>query len=205
MNILYKSIMDCLEEKTNTKLKSSYKISDEMSEKIYIIPPRRTRYLSEIAENNRAYDEDVENQVKVAQRLYGIYTTLVSTANAKTIQLNSNGIDEEDLASYTTSENNDFIKLLKAEFDKVKMDLNPYNWEKILEWDNVQKRYQDDIYSFKVRDKEIKIETHTESLSHLKIPKVALPKYQAWGRFVEMDVAGKCAWRISIHRRFISI
>ena len=94
-----------------------------MCEKIYIIPPRRNRYLSEIAENNRAYDEDVENQVKVAQKLYGIYTTLVSTANANHIQLNSNGIDEEDLGSYATSENDDFIKLLKAEFDKVKMDL----------------------------------------------------------------------------------
>ena len=181
MNILYKSIMDCLEEKTKAKLKSSYEILDEMSEKIYIIPPRRTRYLSEIAENNRAYDEDVENQVKVGQRLYGIYMTLVSTANANSIQLNSNGIDEEDLESYSTSENKDFIKLLKAEFDKVKMDLNPYNWEKILDWDNVQKRYRNDVYSFKVRDKEIKIETHTDSLSHLKIPKVALPKYQAWG------------------------
>ncbi len=181
MNILYKKIMDCMEDKASSQLKSNYEISDEMSEKIYIIPPKRTRYLSEIAENNRSYDEDVENQVKVAQRLYGIYTTLVYTASASSLNLNSNGIDEEDLESFITEDNKDFINLLKSEFDKVKMDLNPYNWEKILDWDNVQKRYQDDIYSFKVRDKEIKIKTNTESLSHLKIPKVALPKYQAWG------------------------
>jgi hypothetical protein len=32
-----------------------------------------------------------------------------------------------------------------------------------------------------VRDKEIKIATHTESLSHTQVPKVALPKYKAWG------------------------
>ncbi len=181
MNILYKRIMDCMEDKASSQLKSNYEISDEMSEKIYIIPPKRTRYLSEIAENNRSYDEDVNKQVEVAQRLYGIYTTLVSTANASSLSLNSNGIDEDDLESYVTSENKDFIKLLKHEFDSVKMDLNPYHWEKILDWDNIQQRYQNDIYSFKVRDKEIKIETHTESLSHLKIPKVALPKYQAWG------------------------
>jgi methylmalonyl-CoA mutase len=37
------------------------------------------------------------------------------------------------------------------------------------------------VYTFKVRDKEIKIDTHTESLSHSQIAKVALPKYQAWG------------------------
>ena len=33
----------------------------------------------------------------------------------------------------------------------------------------------------KVRDRVIEIKTHTESLSHSQIPKVALPKYQAWG------------------------
>jgi len=61
------------------------------------------------------------------------------------------------------------------------MDMDPYNWEKIVNWEEVIKKYQGPIYSFKVRDKEINIDTHTESLSHLKIPKVALPKYQAWG------------------------
>ena len=34
---------------------------------------------------------------------------------------------------------------------------------------------------FKVRDKELSIQTHTESLSHLQIPKVATPKYLGWG------------------------
>ncbi|MEM9859587.1 MAG: methylmalonyl-CoA mutase family protein, partial [Bacteroidota bacterium] len=48
-------------------------------------------------------------------------------------------------------------------------------------WNTKKKLYKDSIYSFKVRDKEIKIQTHTESLSHSQIPKVALPKYQAWG------------------------
>ncbi|MEM6866725.1 MAG: methylmalonyl-CoA mutase family protein, partial [Bacteroidota bacterium] len=38
-----------------------------------------------------------------------------------------------------------------------------------------------DDFVFNVRNKEIKIKTHTESLSHTQIPKVALPKYKAWG------------------------
>jgi methylmalonyl-CoA mutase len=32
-----------------------------------------------------------------------------------------------------------------------------------------------------VRDKEIRIQTHSESLSHTQIPKVAMPKFKAWG------------------------
>jgi hypothetical protein len=37
-----------------------------MSEKIYVIPPHRTRYLSEIAESNRHYDETALTQEQVA-------------------------------------------------------------------------------------------------------------------------------------------
>lgn len=49
MNRLYKAVMDKVVEKTKADLKSTYEITDEMSEKIYIIPPSRTRYLSEIS------------------------------------------------------------------------------------------------------------------------------------------------------------
>ena len=55
MNALYKSIMDKVVEVTKVDLKSTFEITNEMSEKIYVIPPSRTRYLSEIAENNRNY------------------------------------------------------------------------------------------------------------------------------------------------------
>ena len=78
MNTLYKAIMDKLVEKTDTDLKSTFQISDEMSEKIFVIPPARTRYLSEIAESNRAYDKTANEQVEVAQKLYGIYKTIES-------------------------------------------------------------------------------------------------------------------------------
>ncbi|WP_298903739.1 methylmalonyl-CoA mutase family protein [uncultured Psychroserpens sp.] len=177
MNTLYKAIMDKIVEKTDTDLKSTFHISNEMSEKIFVIPPSRTRYLSEIAENNRAYDKTANEQVEVAQKLYGIYKTLESVIGEKP-ELDKAGIDS---ASLTSNENKDFIKLLVGEFDRVKLNLDPYNWEVITGWDEKVNKYKNPIYSFKVRDKEIKIETHTESLSHTQIPKVALPKYQAWG------------------------
>ena len=76
MNTLYKAIMDKIVEKTESDLTSNFTISDEMSEKIFVIPPARTRYLSEIAETNRAYDKTANEQVEVAQKLYGIYKTI---------------------------------------------------------------------------------------------------------------------------------
>jgi methylmalonyl-CoA mutase len=179
MNTLYKAVMHKLVEKTDTDLHSTFQISDEMSEKIFVIPPARTRYLSEIAESNRAYDKTSNEQVEVAQRLFGIYKTIQSVVgNAP--ELDKSGINDEILKQ-VNDDNTGFTKLLIAEFDRVKLNLDPYNWEVITGWDEKVNKYKNPIYTFKVRDKEIKIETHTESLSHSQIPKVALPKYQAWG------------------------
>ncbi len=181
MNTLYKAIMDKVVEKTGADLKSDFHISKEMSEKIFVIPPSRTRYLSEISENNRTYDKTVDMQVEAAQKLYGIYKTICSVLDRDFLDLSKNGIDEEILRKLKNDTNEDFVKLLLAEFDRVKLNLDPYNWEIILGWGAKVQKYRDPIYTFKVRDKEIKIETHTESLSHSQIPKVALPKYEGWG------------------------
>ncbi|WP_203293400.1 methylmalonyl-CoA mutase family protein [Luteirhabdus pelagi] len=180
MNQLYKSVMDLIAEKTKTDLNSTYTISDEMSEKVFVIPPARTRYLSEISENNRHYDKKAAEQAETAQKLYGIFKTMETVSNTK-IALTQNGIDEESLEAASSEKNEELLSLLKKEFDRVKMDLDPYNWEVIIGWDEKVQRYNDSVYTFKVRDKEIKIDTHTESLSHSQIPKVSLPKYQGWG------------------------
>ena len=186
MNTLYKSIMDKIVEKTSADLKSTFQITREMSEKIYVIPPHRTRYLSEIAENNRKYDEIAKTQVEVAQKLFGIYKTLESVTNSK-IELSKFGINSNFVIP-TKEESQLFVKMLIAEFDRVKMNLDPYNWEIILNWSEKVNKYKNPIYSFKVRDKVIEIKTQTTSLSNNQIPKVALPKYEAWGDILKWNL-----------------
>ncbi|TCI85543.1 methylmalonyl-CoA mutase family protein [Tenacibaculum sp. M341] len=195
MNSLYKAIMDKVVEKTGADLKSSFEITKEMSEKIFVIPPARTRYLSEIAESNRAYDKKVDDQEKVAQKLYGIFQTIISVLEVKSTQielslLTKNGIDQDTIFSLgeAKKESKIFLTLLIDQFDKIKLNLDPHNWEIILNWATKVKKYKDPIYTFKVRDKEIKIETHSESLSHSQIPKVALPKYKAWGDLLRWNL-----------------
>jgi methylmalonyl-CoA mutase len=191
MNTLYKKIMDKLVEKTEADLKSSFEITTEMSEKIFVIPPSRVRYLSEIAENNRAYDKKVNDQVVVAQKLYGIHQTILSIIEnkAKESFLIKFGIDNDEILKQVENEaDKAFIKLLLAQFEKVKLNLDPYNWEIVLNWQEKVQKYKNPIYTFKVRDKEINIETHTKSLSHSDIPKVALPKYEAWGDLLRWNL-----------------
>jgi|TARA_R110000782_G_scaffold80846_4_gene159932 methylmalonyl-CoA mutase len=159
MNQLYKVVMDKLVEKTNTDLTSTFEITKEMSEKIFVIPPSRNRYLSEIAENNRYYDNWVDEQVAIADKLYAIHNTIEILK----------GKDES------------IVKVLQAEFDSLKLNFDPKNWIIIEEWNDKVAKYKAPFYKFKVRDKELSILTHTESLSHTQIPKVALPKYKGWG------------------------
>ncbi|WP_299054994.1 methylmalonyl-CoA mutase family protein [uncultured Polaribacter sp.] len=194
MNTLYKRIMDKLVEKTNADLKSSMEITKEMSEKIFVIPPSRVRYLSEIAENNRGYDAQVDAQVVVAQKLYGIHQTILSLIDVTSSAveksfITKSGLDNDEILSFDSAQDDkDFLKLLIAQFEKVKLNLDPYNWEIILNWAEKVQKYKDPIYTFKVRDKEIKIDTHSESLSHSQIPKIALPKYKAWGDLLRWNL-----------------
>lgn len=179
INSLYAFIIRKINEKTNANLESTFEISKAMSEKKFIIPPKRIRYLSEITENNINYDKWSKEQSKIAQKLFGLYKTIESLLGSS-LNLSINGIDENYLKE-SSIENIDLINQLHKEFNKIKMDLSPHNWDIILNFNNKKQLYKNDVFKFKVRDKEINIKTFSESLSHLKIPKIALPKYEAWG------------------------
>jgi len=163
MNRLYKIVMDKLVEKTGTDLKSNFEITNEMSEKIYIIPPNRTRYLSEITENNRNYDKWVNEQAEIAQQLYSIKKSIESIKNSKITSKEAVLLGLEDTRN------------------ELELSLDGRNRKILDELPEKVKKYKDEFYIFKVRDKEIKIATHYESLSRLQIPKVSTPRYEAWG------------------------
>jgi isobutyryl-CoA mutase len=170
MNTLYREVMNKMVEKTGTNLKSDFHTTDEMSEKIYIIPPQRTRYLSEITENNRGYDKWVNEQSEIAQKLYSIKKSIEVLKDSK--------IDDKDR----------LIKGLEETYAEIELKFDGFN-KKILEnWAEKKKKYKDEFYIYKVRDKDIKVETHSESLSHLQIPKVSTPRYEAWGDILKWNL-----------------
>ncbi|MEO9851974.1 MAG: methylmalonyl-CoA mutase family protein [Reichenbachiella sp.] len=157
MNRLYRVIMDTIADKTGADLKSSFQASEEMSEKVFIIPPKRTRYLSEISDSIREYDQWVEKQREIAQNLYGI---------DKTMRL---------------SQDETLNEKLKELYKETSLDFDPRNQQILDEWQTKCDNYNSDEFVYQVRGKDIKVQTKSESLSHTKIPKVSLPKYEAWG------------------------
>ena len=158
-NALYKAIIDKLSEKKLINFKSKFKVTNDISEKIFVIPPNRVRYLSEIAENNKAYDKWVDEQKAIAQQLYALQTAL-------------------DILNESSD---DAKKQIKKEHKRLSLKLDPNNKNLIETWKKVQKKYKDKIFKYKVREKELSIKTHSQSLSGSAIPKIALPKYEGWG------------------------
>ncbi|MBK9734844.1 MAG: methylmalonyl-CoA mutase family protein [Saprospiraceae bacterium] len=156
-NMLYKKLIAVIDEKTGTDLRTQIDLPTGDSEKVYIIPPARVRYLSEISENNRHYDQKVKEQASLASNAFSVQNTI-------------NIID--DSATKT---------LLSGEFKKIYDDLSGENKRILESWQSKKENYSGDVYTYKVRDKEIKIIPYTESLSHLRIPKICLPKYTDWG------------------------
>ena len=165
-NTLYVEVIKKFNEKNIGNFDSSFQITDEMSEKIYVIPSNRTRYLSEISENNRTYDKWVNEQKEIAQKLYNINCTLEILNDA----------------SKSTKEE------LQKNFNLILNELDPKNKILIDEWPNLVKKYKEEIFNYEVRSKTLSIKTHTTSLSKNKIPKVTLPKYEGWGDLLKWQL-----------------
>ena len=161
VNQLYRRIMDLVAEKSGPELRSAHFVAEGNSEKIYIIPPNRTRYLSEISENNRKYDEWVERQVRIARHMFALNTVLQNVGRV--------------------SNPSDVTTGLQTQLEDLKKDLDGECLRILEGWEDKKKRYAADEYIYLVRGKEIKVQTKSESLSHLKIPKVCLPKWADWG------------------------
>lgn len=166
MNQLYKAILDTLVEKTGvTALTSNFSSTREMSEKIYIIPPKRTRYLSEITDSIRDYNQKVEQQGAIAQKLYSL-----------------------DQSADILKDQEAALKAIEDARAALQLDLDPHNQKILEDWQNKKANYEGEEFVYHVRGKEIKVATTTESLSHSQIPKVSLPRYEGWGDILKWSL-----------------
>ncbi|NDC42427.1 MAG: methylmalonyl-CoA mutase, partial [Chitinophagia bacterium] len=161
-NTMYKALMDAIATKTGADLKSNYQVTDEMSEKIYIIPPNRTRYLSEISENNRQYNRWAEQQADMAEKVYAIHQSL------------------EILAAKGQQESETYAALAELR-SQLELDLDGRNRQLLEQFPELIERFKQDEFVFQVRGKDIRMATHSLSLSQTRIPKVSSPRYRSWG------------------------
>ncbi|MFD0940656.1 methylmalonyl-CoA mutase family protein [Pedobacter boryungensis] len=158
MNNLFVALLKGIKEKTKVDFISEMEMTASQSEKIYIIPPDRIRYLSEIAEASETYNEWVDKQCKIARKLYQLQGVIDFSNDFKNI---SEGLKD----AYTFLE-----EQLDGECKRL-----------LRQWPATKQKYKEQFFVYKVRDKEIKQPLYYKSLSKLQIPKVSLPRYEDWG------------------------
>src|SRR5699024_7865856 len=105
----------------------------------------------------RNYHKKTKEQSDVARKLYQLHGT-------------KNIVDDE----YAEKTIEDAIATYESELDG--------NARKLLDsWDETKEKYSQEKMTFPIRNKEIEMDIVTESISGLKIPKVAFPKFEDWG------------------------
>ena len=170
MTELYNAVITELNNKVGLTVGDVLPIDGTLANKSSVIPGSRIRYLSEISENNRGYDAWVEKQTQVAQKLYGIHKSIEAA---------------KEVSSDISAE---LVAKLEALYAQVELDLDPKNKVLLEQWASKVQRYKDPEFKFKVRDKELSIETHSKSLSDTDIPKISMPKYQGWGDILKWNL-----------------
>jgi methylmalonyl-CoA mutase len=152
-NVLYRALVDCLNAKKGLALQSQLMIRERESLKQYIIPPDRVHYLGEIVHAVRHYRKQVQEQVGVARSLFQL-------RGARGL------LGESPAAGELAERIAQFEGQLHQEPKKILAD-----------WACLKATYRQDQLVTKVRDKEIRSELYTTTLSGTRIPKVCLPDF----------------------------
>ncbi|MEC5216064.1 methylmalonyl-CoA mutase [Actimicrobium sp. GrIS 1.19] len=127
-----------------------------------IVPPARSRYLAEIADCVRGYHRFTVKQVKLARERQQL-------TEAARMLAESGAEDAAALHALATQRE----AALSAESRKL-----------VAMWPQMQAAYAGDEYVVRIRDKELRTQLVTTTLSGTRIRKVALPRYQDHGEIL---------------------
>jgi len=160
VNELFERLMEKVFEKSGVRFHGPiehHAHNRDTSHQSTIIPPKRSRYLSEIADAIKEYDTWAHAQRKLASDWYRL-------EGAKKLVSDEQSRQSIDNASAKVSE-----------------QLDPACRKLVEKWPSVQEQYNKDAYEFQVRDKVIRQPLTYKSLSGTTIRKVILPRYNDWG------------------------
>ncbi|MDB5098333.1 MAG: methylmalonyl-CoA mutase [Cyanobacteria bacterium RYN_339] len=146
------------------------------SQKVAVIPAEQERYLSEIADAVAQHKTDVRAQAGRASDAYGLHRALTTLGDAVPPMA---GL--YDPAALVDTAADATVRLLRQRYQEALLDLTREHLELLQRWPQLVAGYTAPRHEYEVRGKKIAVENYTESLSHLQIPKVALPAFSDWG------------------------
>ena len=186
-NRLYLELMRRLADKTGVDLEPDLELPVGESHKAQIIPPERVRYLAEIAEESERYDAFVREQVAIARRMYqlhGAIETLREDVGRRSLRVQEPDEDNVVRVHEHVEGEPEALRELIDRYNELEGRLDPNCRRLLAEWPAVKRRYRADRYRYEVRGKVIEQALFRESLSRLRVPRVALPRYEEWGEIL---------------------
>jgi isobutyryl-CoA mutase len=165
-NQLFNKLIECVFKKTGQSFKEYIAPRSSGSHGVPVIPAKRARYLAEIADEIASYNRISKEQAELASRLYQV-------------------IGASKLLEKSTLVTNENDKELRSPLEEIALNINkkllPLSKKLIDEWEEVKSSYKKEFFEYDVRGKIIKQPLYFESLSHTKIPKIAVPRFKDWG------------------------
>ena len=137
--------------------KSATRVSSDVN---VVVPPKRSRYLAEIADAVRAYHQHALAQSRIAR-------------------------DRQSLQAARRMSGTKDLDALLAEKDA---QLEARSKRLLEMWPDTVKAYSGDEYVVRIRDREIRTALTTTSLSGTKVRKVALPKFEDAGEILHWQL-----------------
>lgn len=154
----YHSLLDLIAEKKGIRYESSIPRIDtkESSSKTIIIPGERVRYLAEVADEVRNYHSETEVQAGAVRQRWHLTEALKA-------------LDESGADSF---------EQLKIAVEKAANLVEKATDEAVDTFEHCSQMYEKEELVYHVRDKEFRLPLYSESLSHSKISKIAVPKFK---------------------------
>jgi methylmalonyl-CoA mutase len=140
-----------------------------------IIPGPRVRYLAEIAAGGRGAHQAARAAAEAAGRAHGLYRALAALEDAS-LPAPLERYDEPEPASGEAP-----VRKLRRAYNAALEEIGAEGITLLREWPARREAASADEYSYRVRDREVRGPNYSESLSHLHLPKIAVPRFEDWG------------------------
>jgi isobutyryl-CoA mutase len=178
-DVLYRALLDRINEKKGVGWRSSLEIVDKESRRHHIIPPEQAGYLAEIARTARVYRQQTEEQSRAARELFQL------EGARELLQRRPRAVGAQAAVQPGAVEREGLSAVLTELIDTTKERLLPETQKTLATWPQLKQAYREPVMVTKVRDKELRTDTFTTTLSGTRIAKVCLPDYEDFGEIVK--------------------
>jgi methylmalonyl-CoA mutase len=163
---------------------TSWRVADpgplEFSSRDPLIPAARNRYLAQIAANGRDARAAAAAGVDAARRAFGHYHSLRQLADP----LLPAALQPYPSPALSDAAADASLRALRAAYNAALAEVGAEGLRELAAWPARVQAVQAEDYSYPVRGREVSGENYTATLSHNRVPKIAVPSFRDWGEIL---------------------